>query len=334
MGSKLSGLLAEIFMDRIESQIILSSNINFYSRYVDDTLILVRNKPEADEVLNKFNMAHSRLKFEVEHPKENQISLLDFTLRIVDGATSISPYTKPARSSIFLHADSALPTSVSNCTILNEWKRIRHRCDNHETKITERKKFICKLRENGHIKIPRLQLNENRSSMDPGRDTRCFYLTVPFVSEAIDTGIKRALKPLGLCVRLSHKGRPLSQHFNLRERVGSPNVICRLSNCPTKNKLCFASMVVYKAECQSCLSTYIGSTKKFLHLRLKEHQSMKNSCIHKHQRICGGLWNYSILSKCKSIPDMRIKEALIIKQENPSLNTKEDLFSISNVSLL
>ena len=197
MGNKLSGILAEIYMDKIESQIVTCNNIMFYYRYVDDTFILTKGCDEANNILVSFNTASEHLRFEIEHPKEGSLNLLEFSVKVVDNRVRIKPYTKPARSFVFINGNTALPVRMTNSAILNEWGRIRKRCDSKRQKLIERKKFKEKLRANGHGKIPRLLLVERERQICIDSPQR-FYLTIPFVNEQVDTSIRRALRPLGL----------------------------------------------------------------------------------------------------------------------------------------
>ena len=69
MGASLGPVLANIIMTEMErcvvDELIDSGKIKFYSRYVDDTLLLV--KPEdVDEILHKFNSFHRSLEFTVD----------------------------------------------------------------------------------------------------------------------------------------------------------------------------------------------------------------------------------------------------------------------------
>jgi hypothetical protein len=331
MGNKLSGLLAEIFMDQLERQIISTNNIRFYYRYVDDTLILARNRENAGEILEMFNSASDRLRFEIEHPNEGRLNLLDFSLKIVDGNISIKPYTKPARSSVFLNGNSALPQRVINNTIVNEWRRIRARCDNKKQMKEEKYKLINRLTNNGHRIIPKLHFSERSKPVTEDKSHR-FFLTVPFISEEVNSNIRKVLHPLGLRIAISHQGKPLKNFFNLK--INTQRRTCCIKDCPIKSSICFQAMVVYKVECKRCSQFYIGSTKKHLHLRIKEHYSLKSSSISQHGRKCGNEWKYTILSKCKSIPEVRFKEAILIKELNPMLNVKEEIFTISSISLL
>ena len=69
VGSSISGILAILFMDQLES-IALSSHrvISPYKRYVDDIYLQTTNEEKANEFHHTMNSLHPRLKFEIEKP--------------------------------------------------------------------------------------------------------------------------------------------------------------------------------------------------------------------------------------------------------------------------
>jgi len=115
LGSSTSGILAILFMDKLE-QIALSSHrfISPYKRYVDDIYLQTANEEKANEFHDTMNGLHPRLKFEIEKPTASpeglSLSLLDFKLTITtNGESSFEFYKKPAKKPLFVHHQSALP---------------------------------------------------------------------------------------------------------------------------------------------------------------------------------------------------------------------------------
>jgi hypothetical protein len=141
----------------------------------------------------------------------------------------------------------------------------------------------------------------------------------------VDTRIKRSLSELGYNIRISHKGRNLG-HILHNQTVHPPtrNRRCNILNCKVNSHLCFRAMVVYEAACVRCSAKYIGSTKKFLHTRVKEHFTQTASHIYKHNTICAGLWKFNVKGSFNSIQSMRFAEAILIKQEKPQINARDE----------
>jgi hypothetical protein len=334
MGSKLSGLLADIFIDSLEVTILGSLPTPLYYRYVDDCLVIVQSKDTAMEILQTFNSLHRNIKYEIEFPNnDGSLSLLDFTLRIKNGIVDTSPYTKPIKSGIFMNGMTSLPSTLKDHVISNEWNRIKSKCANRTEMRIQRECFQQKLTSNQHQKFPALRFNERRKASSVQKPI--FYLNIPFISDECNTLIKRALQPIGFHIRLSHRSKQLKEYFKSPSPPASfHHQQCKLRDCPLKGKLCFMKLIVYQITCNSCQQFYIGSTKKHFHLRIKEHMSMKQSNLFQHKSTCNGNWSFKILSRSQSVADMRMKEAILINELHPTINKKEVIFSISNFSLI
>ena len=123
MGSSLSGILAILFMDRLECGVIDLYNIsNPYDTYVDDIYSQASDEKEADAFHSTMNSAHPRIQFEIEKPNTSldgrSLSLLDFTVTIrPDGNTEFEFYKKKP---IFMNYKSAIPKKTKRNIIRNE----------------------------------------------------------------------------------------------------------------------------------------------------------------------------------------------------------------------
>ena len=87
------------------------------------------------------------------------------------------------------------------------------------------------------------------------------------------------------------------------------------------------SRVVYKFSCAGCGACYVGETNRHLATRVREHfTSDKNSHIFQHingSEACRSLCSedcFSILDTASTSFQLKIKEALHIGWEKPSLN--------------
>jgi len=92
---------------------------------------------------------------------------------------------------------------------------------------------------------------------------------------------------------------------------------------PIVNNQC----VVYKFQCDLCVTDYVGYTTRHLHQRIGEH---KHSAIGRHLEDHGLSKSdlkdkqFSILRKCRTKFDCLIFEMLFIKELKPGLNTQKD----------
>ena len=86
-------------------------------------------------------------------------------------------------------------------------------------------------------------------------------------------------------------------------------------------------------QSNTCNEFYVGSTTRTLHLRLTEHLRDRNSSIYKHLRTCidesrEGVrqrLEVRVLTTENDTINLRIKEAMLIKQRHPSMNSREEM---------
>ncbi|KAI5721655.1 hypothetical protein M8J77_023521 [Diaphorina citri] len=114
MGSPLSPLLAEAYMDDFETQFFNSTspllqNILTYHRYVDDILILwTGTHQEAQNLLVFANSLRENIKFEIEIGG-NVINFLDLTIHITSNKLEFNIYHKPTSTDTCIPHDSTHP---------------------------------------------------------------------------------------------------------------------------------------------------------------------------------------------------------------------------------
>ena len=123
------------------------------------------------------------------------------------------------------------------------------------------------------------------------------------------------IKTLGLRIHVSHRNSKLRHVLNKKVKEDK----CKLKNCRINNDLCLIKGTVYKIKCIKCGATYIGSSWRPLHTRFKEHMNQRASVVNMHMIRCGGLLAVEILEKDANIQRMRIKEAILIKKDKPTL---------------
>ena len=101
------------------------------------------------------------------------------------------------------------------------------------------------------------------------------------------------------------------------------------------------SFVVYRFTCPGCNASYIGETTQHLTTRIKEHlETDSKSHIFKHlstKRGCKELRNtacFEIIDSATSSYRLKLKEAMLITWEKPSLNKQVKRVSISRTIYL
>uniref|UniRef100_A0A8D8XCL7 Reverse transcriptase domain-containing protein n=1 Tax=Cacopsylla melanoneura TaxID=428564 RepID=A0A8D8XCL7_9HEMI len=116
MGSPLSPLLAEAYMDDFEQQLFCENppilqNILIYKRYVDDIFILwTGDTSEVQDLLHHVNQLRENIKFEIEIGGET-LNFLDLTIKLNLSTRKLefSVYRKPSTTDTCIPANSNHP---------------------------------------------------------------------------------------------------------------------------------------------------------------------------------------------------------------------------------
>ena len=243
MGNSVSGLLAMIYMARIENQAINNLNIGLHKRYVDDIIILTKDRQEAENIFQIMNSLNEHVKFEVEHPNSsNSICLLDFCLTIDnDGNPHFCFYRKAAKRNMFPHYSSAIPLQVKKAAIHNELERISQRCSSVADQHHEKAHFLTELKSRGYRKIYEKR-KRRRKEQKCEVENVCFF-EFPFINDRTHQAIKNAFKAANLPVRVYSKNQTLRSLLTRRKSMES----CNIRNCSINNaKLCNTKMCVYE----------------------------------------------------------------------------------------
>lgn len=117
MGSPLSGLLANIFMNHFERKCIMfnkvyKNKILYYGRYVDDTFILFNGTHrQIEAMMSDLNKQHPWIRLTMEFEEEKNINLLNVTVERKNEVLCYSIYRKPTVTSTTIHNSSFLPHS-------------------------------------------------------------------------------------------------------------------------------------------------------------------------------------------------------------------------------
>ena len=117
MGSPVSSILSEIYLQNFESQhienIINQHNISFYGRYVDDIIIIYKQTQDNQDqnILECFNKLNKNLQFTIEKEVNKEINYLDLTLKRHNNKIEYKIFRKPTTSKLSIDYDSLHPIS-------------------------------------------------------------------------------------------------------------------------------------------------------------------------------------------------------------------------------
>ena len=270
MGAPLSALMAEVFMDHLEDQILSSNdpsvqNILFYKRYVDDILCVWNgDDDQLWHILDLFNDFHHSMEFTLEIGGTN-INFLDLSLRLIPNGQhrqiSFSVHRKDTYTGISIAHDSAHKMVTINHAI----HRLIHLPLSAQAISEETQNIQLVANKNGlNLNIP-LMIRKKRlrsllSNINPQPQTgnpdhsRTKWIRLPYL-DSCSNKISRELKRMDYKVGF-YPLTTLNQLVNLKDPI------------PKMKR-----PRIYRLECGECSAQYIGQTGRPLSKRLGEHRS-------------------------------------------------------------
>ena len=326
MGSSLSPILSNIFMEFYESELLPQIGNIHWLRYVDDIFLTWPDNEDFDQFFTNLNSIHPCIQFKVEWEIDGKLPFLDILIhRDVNNRLSFSVYRKPTNSLSYIHYFSAHHNSVKRSTISSQFLRAYRICN--PIFIDQEIEFIFSVF--GNLGYPYKFISECHSSA-----RRCFYgeknrskfnpdnnkiLTIPFSQSYMN------LKP-----QFKKSGYELV--FNYPSTV-SKTIIANKPKFNLEN-----SPGTYCINCNNCTSRYFGETGRDLNTRVKEHQrSFRNADVSNalfvHSRDTGHCidWNSSkIIFQSDNFIKRRIVESALIK-EYDNFNINPGSFSFRKI---
>ncbi|XP_071056828.1 uncharacterized protein [Onthophagus taurus] len=278
MGSPISGIMADIFVNQLEKEIfsdkynIFTSDITFYGRYVDDILIIYKgNNAKLLALFNLFNNA-SNLQFTLEIEKHHSLNFLDLeiTKNLNKNKLDFNIYCKPTTT------DSIIPKKSFTCLQHKEaaFRYYFNRLFNVPLDDNNYKKElmrIIKIGLNNGYNLNDIQNFYNKAHKSlinkiiyPHHKLHKHYITIPF-------------EPL-----LQFKFKNNLEQYNITPAFTSGIKLGQLIN-NTKHKFEIdESSGVYRINCGDCDRYYIGQTGRNLKTRFREHLTKDSSAFYKH----------------------------------------------------
>ena len=133
MGSPISPILANLFMEFFEKDLLSEPNMGIikWYRYVDDVFALVPSSTEIEELNNKLNLRHTNIKFKYELEVNNRLPFLDCMVikDVNSGHFKFDIYRKPSHCNNYIHAFSNHSANVKIGTMVNIFLRSFKICD-------------------------------------------------------------------------------------------------------------------------------------------------------------------------------------------------------------
>ena len=204
MGSPLSPIVANIFMEDFENKAIASfdGEIDFWQRYVDD-VISEHDEHDSERLLSHLNSQHEKIKFTREPEKDGKLPALDvLLLRNNDGTLDTKVYRKPTHTNQYMNFNSSQPLQHK----LGVIRTLNHRADTNVTRKEDRleeKKLIQDVLavndypEWTHKVVARRETRESipRSSNAP--NTRKGHVALPYIP-GVTESLQRLFRSHGI----------------------------------------------------------------------------------------------------------------------------------------
>ena len=275
-------LESTVIKELLEQKVLL-----FYSRYVDDCLLLVRKRAK-NNILNKMNSFDSFLKFSVEEMKNGELIYLDTKIIELNGKLELKQYRKTDNESTCMmnYRKAVAPLQYKNSCLNGEIYRAYHCTSNVENlnlalenleEIFVLNQYPRKLVKNkiNEIKARNFGPNPNKElrladENDP--EITFFYLSIPYTSfrcSKIATNIIQILAKYTKNYRVKICFKTITLEGTILPRLK-----------PFK-PLLLTPNTVYLFTCV-CSETYIGHTSRLLKIRIQEHNRCENSHIYEH----------------------------------------------------
>ena len=185
MGSPLSPVLVELFMEEFELDTIENADLrpNLWLRYVDDTFVVwPHGKTALQEFLLHLNSQHPLIKFTMEQEKNNTISFLDVQVtRKADGTLAHTVHRKPTHTDRYLHSSSFHHPRFKSAVLNTLVRRAFSTCDQHSLK-QELHHIKTSLQLNGY---KHFNFNQPKPSLSPEeRPQFKSTITLPYIGHA------------------------------------------------------------------------------------------------------------------------------------------------------
>ena len=305
MGGSLGPLLANIIMVELEAKVIRplinDGTIKFYTRFVDDTLLLIKEE-DIERIKDKLERFDSNLKFTYDKFEDKNPHFLDIEIT----SNGLKIYRKDTFTGHYTDLNSFVPWNHRISWIRSLVYRTKRLCDHQHFKqgILDVKKFAS---WNGFPRSVRNRLidkfikssDKQRAEKKDEPDEITLWFNVPYIGSTGENLIKSFGKKMTRLLNTKKKIRIKSffKTSQLRDFASTKDKVPLLSK----------SNVVYEVCCPGCGANYIGKTERTIRERIIEHAwSDAESPMRNHLRSCSHFRHlYDMLSLSNDLFDDR-----------------------------
>ena len=316
MGSPISPIMANIYMENLESEALLTSSHapRFWRRYVDDIFAVIRSR-SLTNFLDHLNSQKDIIRFTHEIEQNMSIASLDIlVIRSVEGSLETRVYRKPTHTGQLLDFRSHHPNSAKTSVISSLVKRNlsisssslhREAETQHLTKVFKTNHYPSNI-------VRRVSLKCSQQGDLPEREKPIASICIPYIQGT------------------SERIRRILTKYNIRTSFRVSNTIRQYLSRP-KDTIppLLRSGVVYSIPCSDCPYTYIGETGCHLATRLKQHRDAVRKGQTEKSAVAEHVWSNQhsiawdhmrILDQDSITSTRKIREALHIRQHTNLMN--------------
>ena len=336
MGSPLGPTFADFYMSHIENKLLAenrASNPRYYKRYVDDIIAIFHSKRHIKLFKQRFQKS-SVLQFTHEEMENRSFHFLDVKL-LMDHNRKFSStvYIKPIDTGTYSNYNSHIPISYKKSIIKALVNRAIKYCSTWDTLHQEFNR-IKQILANNQFPQAIVELIISRAinkHLSPenidGEPKIQLYVRLTSIEK-----FKQDKKQLRSIVKQHVKSSNSDQKIEIVPYYKPIKLLSSFSTRPRKDPL-KTTHVVYQFDCpvDRCNSVYVGYTTCRLERRIQQHK-YNSSSIHSHlqtdhpdQPPLGTPQmqsSFKIVHKNNNLIDLKILEALTIREQNAYINVK------------
>lgn len=336
MGSPLSPLMADIFMDYFERKHLVNEpNIQFYYRYVDDVIICwTGTSRQIDTFVKKVNKIHPKIKFKLELESNKSLNFLDLTISRVNNKLDFQIYRKPTHTDTTIPATSCHPLQQKLAAFRSYVHRLMSVPLSADNYVKELNIIYQIAISNGYSK----QIIDSLIKNKQNKRVRSLLYACPPEHVHKYVGSLTYVGPISDKIANILRKNKIYVTFRTDQNVRH---LCngkdRLENSKKSG--------VYKLICNDCDGVYVGQTGRNFDIRFKEHiAAYRNghpdkSHFAKHlidtgHSLCDNN-SYNILHVCNKSFRLCVLEQLeIMKHNNDSYTLLNDQTNLVSSPLL
>ncbi|XP_055615112.1 uncharacterized protein LOC129761417 [Toxorhynchites rutilus septentrionalis] len=337
MGSKLSPLLAEVFMNDFETELAKEKFFpRMWRRYVDDIFAVVKER-YLKQTLELLNSRHRTIKFTVEKEKDGTLPFLDlYITRKEDNRLKFGIYRKPTSTNRYITSDSNHFGAQTQAAFHSMVYRLLNIPMERDDYIAEKNRIYHAAELNGYKrcfvekilrKHEKKKWRKHNTTLEPEKEQHK-RISLPYYPKITNT-VQSTLRKHGFHVVYKSESTLKDLLCNLKDRI------------PPDEK-----SGIYQIPCKDCTSVYIGQTRRKFKIRLREHKNAvdneraSESSVAAHaltQAHCVDWEKAKIIRNVRKASQLNAWESMYISTSDSPLMNEEDapissqLFHLTNL---